>query len=309
MPSRTLTCFFRAGTREPGESHVCPRSCPARGDRAGSWRSHRGSALLGKEVGGCRQSTGAAAGLRSTLQSLQSEKGSTGVILSRLPLSQRSPRRRKLSPRGSCSAGDLRTYRSRRKRAQLCPATNPQKLAVLVRLLWDEPVACPGADVTSPDAGTASAVSPTTQRGDNCSSAAASQPSREFLRLHSQRLKINSVATRDKEKSVQGDTFPAPRSKRGILCLCQRLPPAASRSHLPLLNASAVPAAAQSSPARCQGMPSPFWNTFTEKIAIALTKVLAVRWLEQVWLCSAGHHIVTTHDRSAAPEMSSNGPR
>lgn len=173
--------------------------------------------------------------------------------MSRLPLSQRSPRRRKLSLRGSCSASDLRTCRSRRKRAQPCPAPNPQKPAVPVRLLWDEPAACPGADVTSPDAGTASAVSPTTQRGDNCSSAAASQPSRECLKLHSQRLKINSVATRDKEKSVQGDTFPAPHSKRGILCLCQRLPPAASRSHLPLLNASAVPRSCPEQPCPLPG--------------------------------------------------------
>lgn len=164
--------------------------------------------------------------------------------------------------------------------------------------------ACPGVDVTSPDAGTASAVSPTTQRGDNCSSAATSQPSRECLRLHTQRLKINSVATRDKEKSVQGDTFPAPRSKRSILCLCQHLLPAASRSHLPLLNASAVPAAAQSSPARCQGMPGPFWNVFTEKFAIVLTKVLAAHWSEQVWLCSAGHHIITTCDSVSGVQLS-----
>lgn len=71
-------------------------------------------------------------------------------------------------------------------------------------------------------------------------------------RLHTLRLEINSVATRDKEESVQGDTFPAPRSKRRVLCLCQRLPPGASRAHLLSLTAN---------PCSCPGQPLPAAST------------------------------------------------
>lgn len=139
--------------------------------------------------------------------------------------------------------------------------------------------------MVSPDAGTASAVPLTIPCGGNSSGAAASQPrQRECLRLHTQCLEINSVATRDKEESVQGDTFPAPCSKHGILCLCQRVPPGASHAHLLLLNASNAPADAQSSPCLPaastgtqpgQRMLHLFWNAFAEKFAVALTEVLA----------------------------------
>lgn len=95
-----------------------------------------GSALPGEEVGACRESTGAAARLCSTLQSLQSEKGSAGVISRQLPLSSRSPSRRKLSPPrvalARCSPGG----QEQAKRAQLRPASNPPKPATQVRLLW-----------------------------------------------------------------------------------------------------------------------------------------------------------------------------
>lgn len=62
MPSKDSTCFFRAGTEEPGESHMHSRSGPAQRGRAGSWRSHRsvcsawrgGQWVPGEHRGGCR---------------------------------------------------------------------------------------------------------------------------------------------------------------------------------------------------------------------------------------------------------------
>lgn len=108
-----------------------PGSHPARRGTAGSGGSHRGlrsaQRVQGQRRGGC------------TLQSLQSEKGSAGVISRQLPLSDRSPLMRKLSPRGSRSPSTLWTCRSGWKRAPALPCPNPQKPAVQVGLLGRSP--------------------------------------------------------------------------------------------------------------------------------------------------------------------------
>lgn len=217
-------------------------------------------------------------------------------------------------PQGeSCPhAGRARPVLSRRAGAgeELCPASNPQKPATQVRLLWtslsrgrrSEPQGwhslCRATDHPA--------------RGNSCRAAVSQPRQRECLRLHTQHLEINSVATRDKEESVQEDTFPAPRSKRGVLCLSQRLPPGSSHTHLLLLNASAAPAAAQGSPCLLaastgmqpgQGTPGLFWSVFLGKFVIVLTEVLAARWSEQVWLCLAEHCVAITRDSASGVQL------
>lgn len=86
-PSRTLPASSGQAPGSPA-SHTCTRGpVQRRGTERGPGGVIAGSALPGEKFSGCPESAGAAARLCSTLQSLQSEKGSARVISRQLPLS------------------------------------------------------------------------------------------------------------------------------------------------------------------------------------------------------------------------------
>lgn len=135
------TCFFRAGTGEPGESHMHPRSRPARGGREGSWRSHRkvrsgrcgGRWVPGERRGSCRT-------LQHTSKSAKQKGKRRSYFKTTSSFTEKSLKEKAVPTRVMLAQCSRDVLRSRRKRAQPCPASNPQKPAMQVRLLWDEPV-------------------------------------------------------------------------------------------------------------------------------------------------------------------------
>lgn len=239
-----------------------------------------------------RGSAGAAARLCSTLQSLQSSKGSAGAISRQLPLPERSPRRRELSPRGACSLGARQKRRGRRQRIQLCPRTSRAGQAALGR-------ACPRADAVKAGTGTASAMPPTTPRRGSSSGAAISQPGQiECPRLHTQPLEINQCCC-----GRQGGVCPRRRfsssafQARGFV----PAPPAhsifqtsafAQRQLLQLLRAAPACLLPARGYSLGRGCPAP-----SETL---LAEMQAACWLEQLCLCSQDHIV----GRSAALGLS-----
>ena len=175
------------------------------------------------------------------------------------------------------------TCRSGRKRAQPCPASNPPKPAVQVGLLWDEPVprkprrapalAQPLPCRQPPHAGQLLRPCHLPAEAEGALEAAHPVPPNKQCCYERQ----GGVCPRRRFSSSPFQAWrfvplpvpPAPSiSHTSAFAQCQRCPRSCPEQLLPALSASTGTQPGQ-------GMPSPSWNTFMEKFAVALTDVLA----------------------------------